>query len=288
MLFILFLLSCKAQEEKTGLRKVKDDLGREVSLKEETTRVIALSSSMTEMLYLICTEEQIVGRTQNCDYPPEALKKPVINNYPIDYEGLLMLKPDLVVAKDEIISIEQALKIEEMGIPVYFQKYENVEDVFTGIEKLGQLLNREERAHEAADSLRDRLKVVQQSADHLTKPKVLLIISKDKIFVYGKDSFGSDMLLKAGGMNAIDTIFANSFPLVTSEYILHINPDIIIGAEQVKLSTEFFEQYPELKKTSAYENKRIYTIEEDLISRPGPRVVMGIEKLKTFIHPYAK
>jgi iron complex transport system substrate-binding protein len=267
---------------------VKDDLGRDVSLKKETTQVMALSSSITEMLYLICKEENIVGRTQNCDYPPQALKKPVINNYPIDYEGLLMLKPDLVIAKDGIISIEQALKIEEMGIPIYFQKYRNVEDVFLGLEKLGQLLNSNESAKRAADSLRNQLQTIQESVAHLTKPKVLLIISKDKIFVYGKDSFGSDMLLKAGGINAIDTVFANSFPQVTSEYILHINPDIIIGAEQVKLSSEFFELYPELKKTYAYENKRIYTIAEDLISRPGPRVVMAIDQLKTFIHPNAK
>lgn len=288
MLLLLVQLSCNSSRETIGNKLVKDDLGREVHLKKEINRIMPLSSSLTEMLYLICDDAQIVGRTHNCNYPVQVLTKPVVNNYPIDYEKLLLLKPDLVVAKDGIISMDEALKIQDMGIPVYFQHYGKVADIFSGLKKLGKILNREERAVKAADSLQALLANIEKSVADLPKPKVLMIISNDKIFVYGKDSYGSDMVSKAGGVNALDTIFNNPFPQITSEYIIHVNPDIIIGAEQVELGGAFFTLYPELKKTDAFKKNRIYTIPEDLISRPGPRVIQGIDSLKKIIHPDAK
>lgn len=281
-------VSCGSRVEYSAGKLIKDDLGREVRVKKEIKRVMALSSSLTEMLYLVCEEDRIVGRTHNCNYPPQVLQKTVVSNYPIDYEKLLMLQPDLVVAKDGIISIEEALKIEGMGIPVYFQQYQRTEDIFLGIEKLGRILNREKRATEAADSLRKALKKEEESVQGFSKPSVLMIISKDKIFVYGKDSYASDMLDKAGGKNVLDSVYNQPYPSLTTEYILHLNPDIILGAEQVDLGSSFFAMYPELKMTGAYKSGRVYTVPEELISRPGPRVVEGIKLLKQQIHPDAQ
>ena len=237
---------------------------------------------------MICDEEEIIARTHNCNYPPQVLNKPVVSNYPIDYEKLLMLKPDLVFAKEGIISMEEAHKIEEMGIPVYFQVYKKTDDIFLGLEKLGIVLKKEKRAKKVADSLRVLLGKVEKSTKAFSKPTVLMIISKEKIFVYGKDSYASDMLAKAGGQNAVDSIFQNAYPSVTTEYILHINPQIVIGTKHVDLHNSFFAMYPELQKIEAYKNKRIYTVPEELISRPGPRVVEGIELLKNRIHPHAQ
>lgn len=286
---LLFLgSSCDSNRDPSGSRVILDDLGREVKVKEDINRVMALSSSLTEMLYMICDEEEIIARTHNCNYPSRVLQKPVVSNYPIDYEKLLMLKPDLVFAKEGIISMEQAQKIEQMGIPVYFQVYKKTDDIFWGLEKLGKVLKKEKRAKTVADSLRLLLGKVEESTKALAKPSVLMIISKEKIFVYGKDSYASDMLSKAGGQNAVDSIFEQSFPSLTTEYILHINPEVIVGTEHVDLDKSFFTMYPELQKIDAYKNKRIYTVPEELISRPGPRVVEGIELLKNKIHPYAK
>jgi iron complex transport system substrate-binding protein len=288
--FLAFLLaaSCTSKRETTDFELIKDDLGREVKVKKKIKRVMALSSSLTEMLYVVCDQDQIIARTQNCDYPPQVLKKPIVSNYPIDFEKLLMLKPDLVLAKDGIVSMEAASKIEEMGIPIYFQHYGKVEDIFLGLEKLGVILDKKDRALRVADSLRTQLGKIEKSVAGLPKPSVLLIISKEQIFVYGKDTYASDMLNKAGGRNAVDSIFAHSFPLVNSEYILHLNPDIIIGETQVDLAGSFFTMYPELKKTNAFKNKKIYTVPEELISRPGPRVIEAIELLKKITHPDAK
>lgn len=288
LLLLVFCTSgCSEKRETSGLKVLTDDLGREVHVDTAISKVMSLSASLTEMLYVICDDSQIVARTPHCNYPLEVLKKPIINNYPIDYERLLMLKPDLVFTKEGIISLEEANKVEEMGIPVYFQRYKNTEDIFTGLEKLGKLLGKEEKARKAADSLRLLLNTIQTSIKGRPRPSVLMIISKDKIFVYGKDTYASDMLEKAGGRNAVDSIFQLAYPALTSEYILHLDPDIILGSEYADLQGGFFNTYPELKKTKAYQNKKIYTVPEELISRPGPRVVEGIRLIKQIIHPDA-
>jgi iron complex transport system substrate-binding protein len=75
---------------------VTDDLGRNLKIPRYPKRVMALAPSTTEMLFAVCDESQIIARTQNCDYPAQVKKKPVVNNYPMDYETLVKLKPDLV------------------------------------------------------------------------------------------------------------------------------------------------------------------------------------------------
>ncbi|MBX9851070.1 MAG: helical backbone metal receptor [Cytophagaceae bacterium] len=287
-LSLIILFSCKEESKnKAGNISFTDDLGRKIMLSRQPQRFMAISPSLTEMLYLLSDDSEIVGRTQNCNFPPQVLNKPVISNYPVDYEGLLSLRPDIVFAKDGIISMEQASKIEEMCIPVFFQHYDNSDDIFDGIEELGQVLGRETSAKVIADSLRKRKKELEISNKNLPRPKVLMIISADKIFVHGKNSFASDILYLAGGTNVIDSILNNSFPQLSLEYILYLNPDVIIGGEPADLNGTFFNLYPELKKINAYKNKRVYTIDEDILSRPGPRVIDGALQIKKLLHPDA-
>ena len=285
---IVILFSCQGNTYKPHDITFTDDLGREIKIQShKPLRFMAISPSLTEMLYLIGHDSEIVGRTQNCNYPPEVLKKPVIHNYPMDYEGLISLKPDLVFAKEGIISLEQAAKIEEMGIPVFFQQYYKSEDIFEGIEELGKVLGREMKARMISDSLRKRKFDLESVNVNLHRPRVLMIISSDKIFAHGKNSFASDILYLAGGINAIDTVLNNDFPQLTLEYILYLNPDVIIGGHPADLNGSFFNLYPELRKVNAYKNNRIYSIDEDILSRPGPRVIEGALQIKKILHPDA-
>jgi iron complex transport system substrate-binding protein len=281
--------ACADKSSEEWKYELEDDLGRKIRLLREPEKVMALSSSLTEMLYLICKEEKIVARTQNCDYPPQALKKEVVNNYPIDYEKLLSLKPDLIFAKEGIISLEEASKIESMGMAVYFQKYNSVNDILEGIKKLGKILNKSERAVFAADSVQKVIEQLRSSVAGKPQSKVLLLISKEQLFVFGKNSYASDILNYAGASNAVDEEFNNPFPQLTTEYILKINPDIIIGLKGSGLENgELFEEYPELKRLPLYSSKKYYSYPEDLLSRPGPRIGETIRQLINIIHGNVK
>jgi iron complex transport system substrate-binding protein len=286
---VCILLSCSPDNKKTeGFKEVKDDLGRVIKVKSNPIRVMALSSSITEMLYLICPDSQIIARTQNCDYPTSILLKPVVNNYPIDYEKLLVMRPDLVFVKEGIISLEDADKIQSMGIPVFFQRYNSLEDVFSGLEEIGVVLNKKEKAQHVADSLRKEMLSIgsKPKVERGNEPTVLIIISLDQIFVFGKDSYASDIIQKAGGKNAMDRVFNNPFPQINTEYILQINPDLIFTLGEKPLDLKI--RYPELEKLKAVQEDLIFNIDGDLISRPGPRLIDGIKIIHQRIEEYEK
>lgn len=286
---ICSILSCNHKDQKAEAKKeVKDDLGRVIKVNLKPTRVMALSPSITEMLYLICPDTQIIARTQNCDYPPRILSKPVVNNYPIDYEKLLVMNPDLVFAKEGIISLEDADKIQSMGIPVFFQKYDSLEDVFSGIEEIGLVLNKKERAQRVADSLRMEVDKVngKPKEESGKEPTILIIITLNQIFVFGKDSYATAIIQQAGGKNAMDKVFNNPFPQINTEYLLQINPDLIfiLGEPPLDLKSK----YPELQKLKAFQNNAIFSIDGDLISRPGPRLIEGIKIIHQRIEEYER
>jgi iron complex transport system substrate-binding protein len=265
---------------------VTDDLGRQVQVPRQPRRVMALAPSATEMLFAVAEQGQIVGRTQVCNYPAGVKDKPVVNTYPMDYEQLVMLKPDLVITVEGITSPEAAAKLAELHIPVYFQKFERVEDVFRGLKDLGRLLNRQQRARQVSDSLRAELARLQAPAPGKApgpRPRVLAITWTDPIYVYGHNTLFTDKLRYLGADNALTQDFAQPYPALTREYILQLNPDIIIGGSFEKMEATFFSLYPELRQVKAYRDKKIFDVDDDLMTRPGPRVVASIRELKSLI-----
>jgi iron complex transport system substrate-binding protein len=280
---LLALSACHQASEETQKQLVlEDDLGREVKLNGQPKRVMALATSMTEMLFAVLDTSSIVGRTQNDDYPAAALRKPVVNNYPVDYEQVLRLKPDLVFTVEGITPPDVAARLEELGVPVYYQRYETVEDIFTALEDIGRLMGREEQAEHLADSLREQ--VAQISARHRQQAqplRVLGLAGYDPVYVYGHNTVITDKLRILGAENAVE----ETFEPLSREYILKSNPDVILGGTQQELEEGFFGIYPELRKINAYQHKRLYNPTIDLMARPTPRVVESILELESFLYP---
>jgi len=279
---LLLLAACNQQQETKKQLVLEDDLGREVKLNAQPKRVLALATSMTEMLFAVLDTSTIVGRTQNDDFPAAALAKPVVNNYPVDYEQVLRLKPDLIFTVEGITPPDVAARLEELGIPVYYQKYESVADIFTALEDIGQIMGREKQANQLADSL--RREVAQIAARHRREAqplRVLGIAGFDPIYVYGHSTVISDKLRILGAQNAVD----ETFDALTREYILQSNPDVLLGGTPQELEKNFFSIYPELRKIKAYRNGRMYAPTNDLMARPTPRVVESIRELESFLYP---
>ena len=136
---------------------VRDGLGRLVAVPAHPRRVLALAPSMTEILFAVADTATIVARYPQDNYPAAVYRKPVVNNYPLDLEKLVLLKPDVVFTVEGITSLDDAQRLQELGIPVYYQRYRTVEDVFKGIEDVGRLLGREAQALHLTDSLRREL-----------------------------------------------------------------------------------------------------------------------------------
>lgn len=265
---------------------VKDDLGRQLKIPRYPQRVMGLSPSATEMLFAVCKDTTIIGRTQNCDYPTKVKNKPVVNNYPMDYEALIKLKPDLVFTVQGITPPEEAARIQELGIPVYYQKFERVQDIFDRLQDIGRIMHRDAYANYLVDSLQQQLNAVQEKViQKKTKPRVLAITWNDPIYVYGRNTLFTDKLKIINAENALTEILEQPYPALTREYILKLNPDVIIGGSFAKMDSTFFNQYPELKQIKAYQKRQVYAATDDLMSRPSPRVVESVKELQSLIKP---
>ena len=246
---------------------------------------MALAPSMTEMLFFVCDTSEIVAVTQNCNFPEAVKSKPMVSNYPMDFEALLQVKPDIIFTIEGLTTSTDAERIRKLGIPIYFQAYKTVDDILQGILDIGNIMGHTQQAQQKVDSLRRLKTLIQQQTQSLPKPSVLSVTWHDPIYVYGKNTVLTDKLQIAGAVNAVDTIFDAPYPALSREYILKINPDIILGGSFNKMDSTFFKLYPELRKIKAYQNKRVYQVTDDLNSRPGPRVIEAIMELKNLIHP---
>ncbi|MBC8083499.1 MAG: ABC transporter substrate-binding protein [Hymenobacter sp.] len=265
-------------------QQLRDDLGRSLTVAARPRRIMALAPSMTEMLYAVADTATIVARTQNCDYPAAALGQPVVNSYPLDLEQLVALRPDVVFTVDGITSLDDAARLEKFGIPVYFQRFQALPDVFRGMRDLGRILHREPQARRLTDSLRRELEVIAQAAPAgRPRPRVLAITWQDPIYVYGQNTPFTDKISAAGGQNAVVEQFAQPYPVLTREYILKLNPDVLIGGSFGKLDSTFFKNYPELKRIRAYQMRRVYSVTGNLMARPGPRVVESVRELQRLV-----
>ncbi|KAA9325956.1 ABC transporter substrate-binding protein [Adhaeribacter soli] len=292
ILLLVFLAGCGGNSEKSignsnqkvELSKitVTDDLGRKLQVPENPKRIMALSAAMTEMLFAVVLDSMIVGRTQVCNYPEAAKKKTVINSYPVDLEGLLALKPEIVFTEDGITPMETAAKIEQLGIPVYFQRYDKVADIFRGLNDIGKIMHREVAAKKLTDSLQTELNAIENEVKTHELKRALVIINTDPIYVYGRNTLMTDKLEKAGGENALKEVFPQQSPQLTREYVLQLNPGFIFGISKEQNET-LFRLYPELQKVDAYKNKRIFVLNDDLASRPSPRVVESIREIRNYL-----
>jgi iron complex transport system substrate-binding protein len=276
------LLGCHSEPKKTAIVPVRDGLGRLVSLPAHPRRVLALAPSMTEMLFAVADTATIVARCPQDNYPAGVYRKPVVNNYPLDMEKLVLLKPDVVFTIEGITSVDDAQRLQQLGIPVYFLRFRRVEDVFNGMEAVGRIMGRLPQARHLTDSLRHNLKVITNLPNNkLTNPpKVLAITWQDPIYCYGQNTLFTDEIRIAGGRNAVAETFPQPYPALTREYILKLNPDVLLGGSFGKLDSTFFKNYPELKSINAYKNRRVFAITGNLLERPGPRVVESVRELQ--------
>ena len=281
--------SCQPTTRPAAPVTVQDGLGRTLTLPAQPRRVLALAPSKTEMLYAVADTATIVARVPQDNFPAAVLRKPVVNNYPLDLEKLVLLHPDVVFTVEGITSVDDAQRLQQLGIPVYFMKFRRVEDVFTGMEALGKLLGRPVPAKRCADSLRRELQALLTGPGtvvgvHAPAPiRVLAITWQDPIYCYGQNTLFTDEIRLAGGQNAITETFPQPYPALTREYILKLNPDVLLGGSFEKMDSTFFKNYPELRRINAYRTRRVFSITGNLMERPGPRVVESVRELKKLL-----
>lgn len=265
---------------------VTDDVGRTVTLKTAPQRIVSLAPSNTEVLYALGLGARVVGVTEFCNYPPEAKEKPKIGGFTkIDLERVVGLNPDLVLATN-IHNRTVVPELEKRGITVVVVEPKNVNDVLTKITFVGKLTGASDNAAKLTAQMQARIDaVISKVATAKNKPRVFYEIDKS-LYTPGPGSFIDDMIVKAGGIN-IAADAKGSYVQLSPEAIIAKDPEVILlGDMAFGESPESVRARPGWANISAVKNGRIVPIpNEDVVSRPGPRVVEGLELIARALHP---
>ena len=280
---VLVLTGCTAEwEPEESIDYVVDDLGRMVAINGTPQRIISLAPSNTEILFALGLGDQVVGVTMYCDYPPEALDKEKVGDYyGPDIEKIIALQPDLILGTD-FHRFDLIPALEQQGFAVFAVAPQTLDDVLASIQKIGEITGKEAEASQLVYGMRNKIQAMEGQTKELEqKPTVLYMTWHDPMWTVGRNTWIDDLIKIAGGVN----IFSDNFEggaMVHIEWVILQNPEVIVTSEW---SYDWALNATELASTDASQTGRIYTFDDDLAQRPGPRLVQGLDWFAYLFHP---
>lgn len=266
---------------------VKDGAGKEVVIEEKPERIISLLPSSTEIAYELGLGDKIVAVTDNDTYPEEVKTKEKVGGMEINIEKVISLKPDLVLAEKSIKGLEQ---LTNAGIDVVTAySAQNFDQVYDSIELIGQATGTETEAKELIESMKEDLAEIEKKAETITEDQqksVFVEVSPaPEIYTTGKNTFMQEMLEMIHAKNIASN--QEGWVKMNEEAIIQANPDVIIttygfyteNAKDQVLNRAGWENI------KAIQTKQVIDVNSDLVNRPGPRLVEGVEELAEAVYP---
>ena len=269
---------------------VTDDLGRNVTISSEPQSIVSLAPSNTEILFALELGDRVMAVSEYCNYPLEAQNKIKIGGFStVNIEKVVSLRPDFVLATGGV----QEAVVEELGrlgLTVIALNAKSIEDVFENIRLVGKAAGELEAARELRVNLEQRIKAVTDKTKDLPdsqRPRVFYEVQYEPLMTAGPGTFIDDLIHLAGGVN-IASDAAAKYPVYNLETLIERNPEVIIISfwhGSIAASVEAVKSRKRWQIIDAVKNNRVYGINADIVSRPGPRIVDGIEEMARFMHP---
>jgi len=276
----LVLTACSPGGQ-TSVDYVFDDLGRLVAINGTPQRIVSLAPSNTEILFALGLGEKVVGVTDWCDYPPEALEKEKVGGYDTpDIEKIVALNPDLILVAYGT-SMDVINTLVGLGLTVFGIKTTDLDDLLNDIKTIGEITDKELEAYALTSEMENRIQAVTNQTEELEeRPSVFYIVWHDPLWTAGSETFIHELIEKAGGVNICQNL--TGYTTISIEEVVACNPEVIITSEW---SFEWAQNETLLEGTDARQYDRVYQGDDDLVQRPGPRLVEGLEWFAYFIHP---
>ena len=265
--------------------RVRDEAGREVELPPKIDRIVSLAPNLTEIVYAVGAGDRLVGDTEYCDYPAAAKKVAKIGDtvHP-SVERIIALKPQIVLVSTASQLEAFTKQLDQQHIAVYVTNPQSLDDIFRSIQTLGELFGEHERAAKLIAELRSRADAVE-AATKQTKPvKVFYQLSGEPLYTIGRESYLTDLVRRAGGVSVTADV-PGAFPRFSDEAALAARPEAIILPTGGSMGTANATVASPLKNSPAVLSNRIYKINDDHLSRPGPRLIEGLEEMARALHP---
>ncbi len=279
-------------EQPSGPIVLTDGLERTVQLDQPAQKIISIAPSNTEILYAIGAGSQLVGRDEFSDYPAEAKELPSVGGGfgALDTETMVALKPDLVLAS-QLTPQDQVEALEKLGLKVYLlANPTDIEDMFANLKTIGTITGKETQAGELIDSLTARVAAVDEKLVG-TQKKPLVFYELDSTdpnapWTAGPGSFIDTLISRAGGSN-LGSKLSDAYAQLSVEQLLIDQPDVIVVGDYTwgGVTAEAVMARASWAALNAIKQSQVFIFDDNLVSRPGPRLVDGLEAMAKLIHP---
>ena len=238
-------------------------------------RVVTLAPNLTEIVFAVGGGEKLVGTDDFSNHPPEARTLPKVGGMRPDIERVVALAPDLVLASTEGNQPGIAPSLSAAGVPLFVVRTDRLDDIPLSLARVGELLNTA-NGETAASTLRDQVR--RQARRRSDGPRILFAVWPDPLYVAGQGTFTSDLFRLTGARNAVQ---ATGWPQYSHETLLSMPPDIVLHpAATVSRAAVagLFAAAP-----SQLRDVEIVAVDDDLFTRPGPRVAEAAAALNAII-----
>lgn len=270
---------------------VTDMTGREITLDEPATRVVALSAADCEFLYAVGAGDTLVGRGEYCDYPAEVLDVPSVQSgYDTNIEQIIALEPQVLLMSTMAQTEEQVAALEEAGIKVVVSDAQDIEGVYTALEMIGTLMGKEKEAEEVITTMQLQFHELSESASGQGKTVYFEVSPLEYgLWTAGKGTFMNEIAEMLGMKNVFDDV--DGWAEISEEQVLERNPDYIVTITMYfgegPTPEEEIMARPGWENVTAVQNGAILNLQNNELSRPTPRLTDGAMLLHNFVvtHP---
>ena len=287
-LLLLAGLGAAALAEDTSVT-VTDMSGREITLKEPATRVVALTAADCEILYAIGAGKTLVGRGEYCDYPAEVFDVPSVQSgYETNIEQIMALEPQVVLMATMAQSVEQVEALEKAGIAVVVSDAQDIEGVYTAIRMIGKLMGYDDNAESLIAGMQDTFAGLKEASKGDGSESVYFEVSPLQwgLWTAGTGTFMDEITQLLGLKNAFGDV--EGWGEISEEQVIERAPDYIVTI------TMYYGEGPtpeeEIMNRAGWENipavanDKILNLQNNELSRPGPRLADGAELMYEFIY----
>lgn len=267
----------------TGIKKIPQPL-------TQLDRIVSMAPNLTEILFALGLEDNIAGVTIHSDYPPAAEKKPKMGTFwQPNIEAVIAAKPDLVITLGFEQQRNLAKRLKASGCGILTMNIEKVSDLFGAIEKIGEATNTTQKADQLILNIKKELDGLAAMFDSTEKIRVLWVIQTEPLRVAGRSTFVNEIIVLAGGENAIGPTL-HQYPPIGTEQLYSCGADVIIIPAQGRKELSIQQQkalkfWSRFKSVPAVKNQRIYVIDPGPVSRLGPRLPKAVKNVAECLRP---
>ncbi len=262
---------------------VRDDAGLVLTLKQPARRIVSLAPFTTELLFAAGAGDHVVGVVEFSNYPAAARQLPRVGSYNnLDLEGIIRLKPDLIVAWRSGTPDKQIRKLRQLGYDIYLAEPRKIEDVPETLKRLGRLAGTDRAAGKQATAFQRQYRRLRQR--YIDRPEVTVfyqIWDRPLMTVNGRHLI-SHVIRLCSGRNVFADLDVLA-PRISIESVLTKNPEVIITGGMGEARPQWLQAWRRWPQLRAVARKNLYFIHPDLLQRHSPRILLGAKKMCQFL-----